>query len=171
MEALAKLGIDGWGILLYLVNFGVLLALLQRFVYKPLVQFLDDRRNQIKQNIEEADALRAQLEADQQTELAERQERERVLQERISEAKRVVKEDAKQVLMSAEAQRDTMLSEAGLQADRMIAEALTGAEQETVSRIQRVVMHVLRDSVSEEVVHASVQESWKRVTTPTTYGK
>lgn len=171
MDALAKLGIDGWGILLYLVNFGILLVVLQRYVYKPLVKFLDERRDQIKENVEQANTLRTEMEAEREREAAERKEREAKLNDRIADAKRVVKEDAKKLLTEAEAQRDAILSQAGEQADGIVSGALGEAEAETVKRIREVVMHVLKDGVPEDVVKKSVDESWKRVTSQSSYGQ
>ncbi|HBU27543.1 TPA: hypothetical protein DEB00_00310 [Candidatus Uhrbacteria bacterium] len=171
MDALAKLGIDGWGIFLYLVNFGVLLFVLQRFAYKPLRLYLDQRREQIKENIEEAESLRATLEAEREREVIDRREREAHLQARLLEAKRIMKEEAKSLLTDAVSRRDVILTQAGEQAQRLTEGALQEAEEETIKRIRQVVLHVLGDSLSEDVVKESVRESWKHVTGTSSYGQ
>lgn len=171
MDALAKLGIDGWGILLYLVNFGILMVVLHRYVFVPLTSFLDERRNQIKENVEQAEAMRTQMEADRAAEAKERAEREANLADRIAEAKRVVKEEAKTMLSNAESQKEAILTQAGEQRDALVASALSEAEQETISRIRAVVSHVLKQEIPADVVKKSVASSWKQVTSRSTYGK
>src|SRR3989338_2422096 len=49
-ELISKLGID-WKILIaQLINFGILAYILNRFLYKPIIKLLDDRRLQIEHN-------------------------------------------------------------------------------------------------------------------------
>ena len=163
MDALAQLGIDAQGLLLYLVNFGILLLVMYRFVYKPLVKVMSDRREQIKHDVESAANMREELEVFKQNEEKERRARELELDERIQAAKKVVREDAKKLLADAEAQRDSVIAQANETAQATIDGAMAGAESEIISRVRKVVTHVLKD-VPEEIVEKSVQDSWKRVT-------
>ena len=48
--------------LLYLINTGVLLAILTYFLYKPILKFIDQRRQQIIDSIEESKKLREEFE-------------------------------------------------------------------------------------------------------------
>ena len=163
MEALAQLGIDAQGILLYLVNFGILLLVMYRFVYRPLVKIMDDRRKQIKDDVEGAASLREALEVAKMNEEKERKTRELALEEKIAEAKRMVREDAKKLLQDAESQRDGIVAKANETAQATIAGAMAGAEREIIDRVRKVVVHVLKE-VPQDIVEASVQDSWKRVT-------
>lgn len=164
MDALGKLGIDGWGLLLYLVNFGVLLLLMQRFVYKPLVKMLDERRDRIKDDVERASSMREQLKKERAAEVDERKARLSELDERIKEAKGVARDEAKKLLTDAESQRDAILSHASETADSTIAGAMQDAEKEILSRVKQVVTRVLEEGVPQEIVEKSVQDSWKTVT-------
>ena len=58
MEALEKLGINPMSILLYLINLGSVLLVLTYLLYKPVLGFLDKRRKQISDSIQEAEILR-----------------------------------------------------------------------------------------------------------------
>jgi hypothetical protein len=40
---------------------------------------------------------------------------------------------------------------------------MAGAEREIIDRVRKVVVHVLKE-VPQDIVEASVQDSWKRVT-------
>lgn len=164
MEALAKLGIDGWGLLLYLVNFGILFLLLKRFVYKPLLKVLDDRRNRIKDDVERATFMREELKKEREEEAGARTARLEELDERIKEAKKVARDEAKRLLMDAEAQRDAVLTQAAKAADETIAATIADAEKEILDRVKRVVSHVLEENVSQEVIAESVKKSFTSVT-------
>lgn len=159
MDAFANLGIDAWGIVLYLGNFGVLLWLMHRFVYKPLIKTVDKRRETIKENIEEAENLRAELQEAKTQADKDAQEKEASMQARFAEAKRVVKEQAAAILSNAEARREGILRDASDQAQAVKDRALDDAQAETKRRIEQVVMHVLKDA-PKDMVKKSVESSW-----------
>ncbi len=50
-----KLGIDGWSIAFQIINFGILMFLLKKFVYAPVLKVLDERANRIKDGLDAAD--------------------------------------------------------------------------------------------------------------------
>jgi len=164
MEALAKLGIDGWGIFLYLVNFGVLFVLLNKFVFKPLVEFLENRQDQIRTDVDRSRKMREDLEKEREDEKNQRVKRENKLDEKLKDAKSFAKDEVKSIIAKAESQRDTMLKNASNQAEAKIEKVLEASEQETVRRINDVVLHVLGTSVPKEVVEQSVKESWSKIT-------
>lgn len=167
MEALAKLGIDGWGLVLYLVNFGVLLLLLQKVAFKPLIKYLDERRDRIKEDVEQAALMRKELESEREKEEQARKMRMEEVDARIKEVKTVAREEAKNMLSEAGEQRDAILAQATKSANDTIAETISGAESEILDRVRKVVMHVLEKGVPEDVVEKSVKESWKTVTKST----
>lgn len=47
--------INPWEILMQMVNFLILLWLMKKFLYKPLISFLDKREKEIEENIESAE--------------------------------------------------------------------------------------------------------------------
>ena len=58
MDALSSLGINGPFLLAQIVNFFVLLFLLQRFLFKPLVKMLDSRKQRIAEGLQAAEMAR-----------------------------------------------------------------------------------------------------------------
>ena len=60
MELLAKLGVDWKLLIAQIVNFTILLAVLGVFVYKPLLNLLDDRRERIRKAMEDAEKIEKQ---------------------------------------------------------------------------------------------------------------
>ncbi|MDG1950642.1 MAG: ATP synthase F0 subunit B [bacterium] len=163
MEALQNLGIDGWGLVLYLVNFGVLLVVLQRYVFRPLLAFIDKRREEISTNVNAAETMRATLESERAKEVSTREAREAELETRVRSVKQVAREEAKKTLADAESQREAILSQARVAADQAIGGAMDEAQEQMLERIQTVVMHVLKEEVSEETVRESVKKSWSKL--------
>ena len=95
MEGIAStLGLNWQGLLWHLVNFVVLLLLLQRFLFKPVVGMLDARSQRVRDSMEQADQARRaaeQAEADRQTLLAEtRREAEQIRARADEQAKRIL---------------------------------------------------------------------------------
>ncbi len=164
MDALGKLGIDLWGLVLYLVNFGILLVVMQRFVFKPLVKMLDARRDLIHSDVQAAKSMREKLEKQEAQEASERKRREQELEARVQGVKQTVREDAKKILTDAEAQRDSILAQASKVADERVTSTISEAEREIIARVNKVVKHVLQDAVSEKDIQKSVEDSWAHVT-------
>lgn len=161
MEALAKLGIDGWGLVLYLVNFSVVLFLMYKYVYTPLLKYIDERRAKIKESVQQAESLRETVEAELQ---AKKDEQERHLSEqrqKIAEAQKFAKQSARELINQADAERERLLQAAQKQAEAMQNGILTEAEGEMKKRIQEVILKVLKNDVPERTVKKSVTEAVK----------
>lgn len=95
MEAIAgTLGLNWQGLLWHAINFIVLLLLLQRFLFKPVVGMLDARAQRVRDSMEQAEQARRaaeQAEADRQTLLAEtRREAEQIRNRADEQAKRIL---------------------------------------------------------------------------------
>ncbi|TXH00958.1 MAG: F0F1 ATP synthase subunit B [Candidatus Moraniibacteriota bacterium] len=114
MEVLAKLGIDWKLLIAQAVNFLVLLWVLRRYAYKPILKALETRTKKIEQGLKDAETSQAKL------------------QGVIEEEKKILaaaREEARNILVVAESnakKRDAlMLDETKQKIDRMIAEADT----------------------------------------------
>lgn len=85
MEALSNIGIDGKLLLAQVVNFGVLLFILRRYAYQPMLNMMDERTSKIERGLQDAESA--------QTKLREMEEKEKtVLSEARAEAKRMLAE-------------------------------------------------------------------------------
>src|SRR3989338_6525968 len=61
MELLTKLGIDYRLLIAQLINFVILLAVLYRFLYKPVLKLLHERSTKIEDGLKNAEAVEATL--------------------------------------------------------------------------------------------------------------
>ncbi len=103
----------GIGLLFWMfVMFGIVLLILKKFAWKPILKALSDRETSIRDALLSADTAKKEMEklkADNEVIMAEaRAEREKIVQEAkqireklISEAKNEANEEAKKILKSA----------------------------------------------------------------------
>ena len=106
-------------LLVQMVNFLILIVLLQRFLYKPLTQFLATRADGIKRSLEEAKAAReAAAKAQQEYEA------------RIAATRREAAALRESAVREVEEERQRLLKVSRDEAARLLAEAKTQIEQE-----------------------------------------
>ena len=112
MELLNKLGIDWKLLIAQLVNFGIVLLVLYKFLYKPLLSFLGQRREQIAKSLVEAKQIEASL---QQLEITKNQV--------LAEARRQSQTILEQTTAEAQVQRQEILTRVKAEAAKVIDEA------------------------------------------------
>lgn len=106
-------------LVLQVVNFLILIVLLQRFLYKPLTQFLATRAEGIKRSLEEAKAAR---------EAAARAQQE--YEARIAATRREAATLREAAVREVEEERQRLLKASRDEATRLLSEAKTQIEQE-----------------------------------------
>lgn len=119
MEILTQIGIDGKLLLAQAVNFLVLLAVLYRFAYKPMLSFLEKRTERIERGLRDAEEAKRRLD-----EAAT--DKEAILAEAREEAKRLV--DASRT--SAEKRGAEMIAEFEKKAEKIVEESRERATEE-----------------------------------------
>lgn len=160
MESLAKLGIDGWGLLVYLVNFGILWVAMGYFVFPKIIRLIDQRKAKIEDNLQTAERIQSEL--DETLKQAQKEKEElatAVSKEREQFQKDIAKERA-ELLKSADLERTQLLDEAR----KIIREEkkllLSQTEGEMIQLIQRVLIKILGEQVDPADVEASVKQVW-----------
>jgi F-type H+-transporting ATPase subunit b len=133
LEALGALGITPAGLIAYIINFGLLVVLLQMFLYKPVKNRLAERQQRIAESLEAAD--RASEEAAQQ-----RQEFEKEL----AQAREKAQEEAREAAEKTEKMRQEILEDARKEAEAIKSQAREEAEAE-----RQQVMADLRQQAAE----------------------
>src|SRR5688572_6962317 len=121
-----QLGLDPIKLLIQAFNFLVLLWILQRFAYRPLMRMLEERSARIRNDLDEARKLRAEAAQDRETyrdQLSRARDEARAV---LDEANTVTARIRVQALADAEAQNAVLLQRArdeiGRERDQAIAE-------------------------------------------------
>jgi F-type H+-transporting ATPase subunit b len=149
-----------WSLLVQMVNFLFLLAILHRFLYKPLLAKMEERTVAIKKSLDAAEAARAEA-ARQQEENAARLRaayteaqaiRAAALKEAGEEQRKLVetaRREAQQLVESAKAQMDADVRRAREELRREVSEiAITVAE--------KLIRKSLRDEDHRRIVDDTI---------------
>lgn len=164
MESLARLGIDLWSLLLYAVNFGLVVLLVAKFLTKPILKVLDERKHQIKKNVEEAEELRAEMAKQREKMEHEKQKMQAQLADELSKSRKAIDEKRKAAEADIDAKKSKMLEEVKTIIDEEKANIIGSAEKEVLKLMQKIVLHVVSNEVPEDVVKKSVDGAWNRYT-------
>lgn len=125
-------GINGFLLAAQVVNFLVLLFILKKFLYKPILKMLEERKQKIADSLKQAEQIELTL---QKTE----EEKEKKLSQASSEASRLV-EDAK-------AQVEEMIKEAHHKGEGIVKEMTEKANQLMVLEKEKMKDEVRKDAM------------------------
>lgn len=163
MEGLANLGIDFWGLVLYLVNFGLLALILTKFLYKPLLKVLDERSGNIKSNLEEAERLKKDFETEMNKRKAESEEIMKHMRLELEGTKRQSEARAKEVLQQAKKEREQLLAETQTRIDEMKARLVSDVEKELLVNMEQIVVRVIEEQNTDTDLQKSIARAWKDI--------
>ena len=150
MEAL---GISPFGIVTYIINFIILVVLLQMFLYKPVTQMLAQRQQRIVDGLSAAD--RAAHEAALQRVEFEKE---------LAKAREASQAEARKAAEATEMMRQDIIAAAQKQAEEIKARARAEAEQEK----QQVVADLQKEAaalamqITRKVVGGAIDENTQR---------
>jgi F-type H+-transporting ATPase subunit b len=126
-ELLTKLGIDWKLLIAQIVNFLVLLFILWKFAYGPVLAMLEKRQKKIEQGLKDADEAHKKL--------AESEEKQKeILRKARTEAKDIVEKAHQQ----AEKAKSEIAAESKVQAEKIITTAKMEIEQEKQKTIAEI---------------------------------
>jgi F-type H+-transporting ATPase subunit b len=144
-DALVQLGIDWPRFIAQTINFAIVLWVLNRFAFRPVLRLLEERRARIAESLQNAERIQKELAA------AEEARRE-ILQKANVQASQLIA-DAEQ---TARLQGERLLKEAAEESERILAKARARTEQE-----QRESRAVVRREVGELVLALTAKVSGK----------
>lgn len=149
MDALAQLGIDWKLLLAQVVNFGILLFILKRFAYQPMLRLMDERSAKIEQGLKDAEEAAKKLrsvEEEEKTILAGARQQAKEL---LVETDKAAKERDALKLSETEARVKKLLSdaEAKLEDDRM--RMIEDAKRELSETVMLAVEKLLKEKAEK----------------------
>ena len=160
MDGLDQLGISLDSILIYLVNYGVLLAVLSYLLYKPINNFTTKRRETIKGQLEQASDIKKEFEQELENLKAEKLLAEKQLQSELKSMKEYISDKKKELLEEIDAKRSQMLEKAQQEIDEAKASMIKEVETDLLKKMSQIILEVLNNKVPAEVITESVSEAW-----------
>ena len=141
------LGLNFPSLIVFLVNFLILLGIMYRFAYKPILRMMDQRSDRIRESLEAAD--RAREEADRSQADTQRQ-----LAEARAEGQKLI-DQAREL---ADRYRTDEQEKARQEAESFVARARDDIQRERDAAVQEVRAHFagLAISTAEKVIERSL---------------
>src|SRR5581483_11944040 len=168
LRMLQQLGVDWGKLLVQAINFLLLLYLLQRMAYRPLLRMMDQRRERIRNDLEEARRLREEAERTRNLyheQLSRARDEARAI---LEEANNVSARIREQALLDAEAQNALLLQRAREEIEREKLAAVAELRREVADLVIMAASQVIgrsldgqdqRRLVEEALAHAEVRKS------------
>ncbi|MCZ6891697.1 MAG: F0F1 ATP synthase subunit B [Chloroflexi bacterium] len=162
---MAELGFHWPSLLVYLVNFTLLLAILYVVGYKPILRILNQRTERIRGSLEEAEQIRAESEVRQEEMKREldqaRQEGQVLITQARELADRYRDEERQKAKVEAEAFLTRARSDIERERDNAIEEVRQQFADLAITAAERVVERSLDKDAHREVIEKVLQESSK----------
>ncbi len=162
-ELLSKLGIDWRLLIAQIINFCILLFILYRFLYKPVIAFLERRRATIEKSLEDAKKIEeavARAAADGEAKImAARKEAGRILEEANARAEALREEK----LLLTRKDVDKLIEQGKTQLSEEREAVLREIRNEAAELVAGAVAAVLKDVPHEKIDKTLVQEALKKV--------
>lgn len=144
MNILKDFGVNPVLLVAQIVNFLIILFLLKRFMYKPVLNILKKRENQIKEGLENAEEGQRKLEVATQKEIQILHKAQTQVDKIISDAKQDAEEIKAKANDSARKEAERMLE----QARQNIEQEIKAAEERLTVRIGEIAISLLEKSLT-----------------------
>jgi F-type H+-transporting ATPase subunit b len=127
-----------------IINFFVIMWLLNRFLYRPILQIFAERKQRIEDGLAEAERVRTEAAADRARLESQIEEERRSSQERLRDAVSRSEEAARRRLDEANAEAESLVARARTEAEQIRGQALTGLQGEIAELSVRAAGKVLQ---------------------------
>lgn len=161
MEGLAKLGFDLKGIVFYMVNFGVVLWVIKKFVFTPLIEWADKRRESINANIEAAEKIKDAFKQEMIERDAEHKEYVEKLRAQYEQSTDQAEKKAREIIAEAEKERQRILAKAKDETVSLKNQIREELESELLKKVTKIVTTSLRTGVTPETAAVIVENMWR----------
>ena len=144
---MTQLGINLPSLIIYLLNFGILLAILYVLAYKPLLRAIDQRSERIRDSLAAADRARDEAASSRSA-----------IEEQLNESRREGQRLLDQAREAAERYREEEMVRARQEADSFVERARTDIQRERDAALDevRVSFGDLAITAAERVIRRSV---------------
>lgn len=165
MEFIEQFGIDWKLLIAQAVNFAIVLLVLWKFAYKPILKLLHDRENKIDQSLKDADRL-AKLKVEME------EEKSKVLAQAKKEAQVILQDAQKKIELNRQAQLDKtktdveqLVTKAKEEISAEKVKAMKQAEKELGSIAVTIAEKLMKRELNEKDHERLVSETLKEIGT------
>ena len=160
---MTALGVNLPALVVYLVNFLILLGILTFFAYKPLLRVMDQRAERIRESLAAADLARQEAASSRaaiEEQLNEaRREGQRLLDQAREAAERHREEEAARARQQAEAFVARAREDIQRERDAAIAEVRSNFGDLAITAAERIIRRSVDRQVHQELITQVLEES------------
>ena len=164
MEAL---GINLPGLVTHLLSFIILMVVLKMFLYKPIVNMLDQRAQRIRDSLEAAERAREESAASQEEVQAQLEAARAEGQQLIASAREVAgrfrEEETAKVRQEIEAERSRATANIQRERDTAIEQLRSEFADLAITAAERVVERSLDQQAHQDIIDHVLEESDTRI--------
>ncbi|MBD3270681.1 hypothetical protein GF376_04090 [Candidatus Peregrinibacteria bacterium] len=159
---LQKLGIDWQSIIFYLINYGVLFAILGYYVIPKIWGKLEDRQKNIADNIEEANRLKENFQQKLEEIQKEKADAHTQMQAEMKKMHETIESKKAELISDMEAKRNKLIEDTQTEMAEKQKLLLQETEARTLEIIKQAVLYVVQNKIPENVIDESVSEAWSK---------
>ena len=160
---MSGLGVNGWTLLLQVVNFLILLLVLYFFAYKPVMKMLDERSRKIKESMDEVQKVKEQAAQTEEEFKKKIEAASKEGQEVIARAMRTGEEARQRAQAEAKQEAQGLVEKARVEIQRERDETISELRQEfadlTVVAAEKVIGKSLDKNAHRQIIDQVLDES------------
>jgi F-type H+-transporting ATPase subunit b len=162
MNVAETLGLNWRDFIWHTINFIVLIFLLSRFLYKPIVGMLDERQRRIQESMERAEQVRLEAERAAQERETQLAETRREIQEMMAQATQTAERIQADARGKAQQEAQRIVERAHQEAEAERAQSMADLRREVASlavmAAERVISRSLDDQAHRQLVEEFLSE-------------
>lgn len=166
MELLQKLGIDWRLLAAQLINFLILVFIMYKFLYKPVINLLDSRKEKIEKGLRDAEKLGEELEKTKELRDREIKKAKQEAMAIVEEAQRVAEVSGQEIKAKTKAEVEKLITAAKSQMiqekDRMMTEVKKEAAILVLAVAEKVVGKTFDSKMQQKLIEESLREADKK---------
>jgi F-type H+-transporting ATPase subunit b len=163
MGGFASLGINLPLLVVFIVNFIVLLVLLRLFLYKPVMKVLDERAQRTKEAMDLAEATKKEFEqakGEVQKQIEKgRQEGQAIITQAMQVAERLKEESRQEAAKQAQGMIDRARSELETERDKIVGDLRREFVDISIAAAEKVIKETLDKEKHRKLIEETLQES------------
>ena len=164
MEILNNFGIQPTLLFAQIINFVIILYLLKRFFYKPILKVLDDRRKKIEESLRNADLISEKLQKTDENSKKIIADSQIQAQNLIQDARREAERIGEKASLEARKTIDQALVDAKIQIEAERESIQKKIERETLDLVVAVVKKVLKRNLKPQEKQALTGSAVREIT-------
>jgi F-type H+-transporting ATPase subunit b len=153
MELFTKLGINGALLISQIVNFVLLIVLLRKFAYTPVLKMLNDRSDKIEKSLQDAKRIEEELKNTEETKVAE-----------IRKAKEEAAELVKKASETAQINSEKTLDETRKKTQEIVAKAKEEIKEEKEKSVKEAEKEIagLAIQIAEKIIKKNLDTATEK---------